>query len=224
MKTGLIKERTHMNPLILIRHGHAEHLTGELTGGWTDTELTELGRRQAEALASRLEDELADASCKVYCSDLKRAAQTAEIIADTLGLNPTPALGLRELNNGIAAGMTKEEARRHYREPTEPLIDWQCYPGAETWRQFYGRVSGFMTSLPRDRDGITMFVTHGGTIVNIVAWWLRLEIETLSRVTFRASPASISVLGSTELSERAIFRLNDAAHLHARGLTDEKLF
>jgi broad specificity phosphatase PhoE len=86
-----------MNPLILIRHGHAEHLTGELTGGWTDTELTELGRHQAEALASRLEDELADAACRMYCSDLKRAAQTAGIIGDALGLKPTPARGLKEL-------------------------------------------------------------------------------------------------------------------------------
>ena len=212
-----------MSYIILIRHGQAQHLTGDLTGGWTDTELTELGQRQAEALASRLKDELDGASCIMYCSDLKRAARTAEIIGYELGLTPMLSKALRELNTGVAAGMTKGEASQHYIEPTEPLLDWQCYPGAETWRQFYMRVSDFLDSLQRDSEKQLIFVTHGGTIINIIAWWLGLDFETLSRVTFRTSPASISVLGSTRLRERAIFSLNDSAHLYSSGLSNPSL-
>ena len=212
-----------MEPLILIRHGHAEHLTGDLTGGWTDSELTELGRRQALALATRLKEELGSTPCTMYCSDLKRAAETAEVIGEKLGLKPIHAWELRELNNGVAAGKKKEEARPHFREPTEPLLDWQCYPGAETWRQFYLRVSEYLDCLQMDQGLPTIIVAHGGTIINTVAWWLRLGLETLSNVSFRTSPASISVLGTTELNERAIFRLNDTAHLYTAGLSDRKL-
>lgn len=212
-----------MKTLILIRHGQAEHLTGDLTGGWTDTKLTALGRRQVQVLASRLKDELEGICCTMYYSDLKRATETAEIIAEELELTPIQASGLRELNTGIAAGMTKEKARLHFREPTEPLIDWQCYPEAETWRQFYLRVSKFLECLPKNPDDPLILVTHGGTIINIVAWWLRLDMETLSNVTFRTSPASISVLGTSNLNERTIFRLNDYAHLYSTELTNQRL-
>ncbi len=212
-----------MEPQILIRHVQAKHLTGGLTGGWTDTELTELGRRQALALASRLKKELESTPCALYCSDLKRAIETAEIVGGELELTPIPAMELRELNNGVAAGKTKEEAMLYFREPTEPLLDWQCYPGAETWRQFYQRVSEYLDGLKATLDLPTIIVTHGGTIINTVAWWLGLDAETLSNVSFRTSPASISVLGTTELNERAIFRLNDTAHLYSAGLSDQKL-
>ncbi|MCW4036483.1 MAG: histidine phosphatase family protein [Candidatus Bathyarchaeota archaeon] len=121
-----------------------------MTGGWTDSELTELGRRQALALATRLKEEMGSTPCTMYCSDLKRAAETAEVIGEKLGLKPIHAWELRELNNGVAAGKNKEEARSHFRQPTEPLLDWQCYPGAETWRQFYLRVSEYLDCLQMD--------------------------------------------------------------------------
>lgn len=216
-------ERPVMETLILIRHGQAEHLTGGLTGGWTDTELTQLGRLQVVALASRLKKELESIHCVLYCSDLKRALETAEIVGGELGLTPMPAQELRELNNGVAAGKSKEEAKQYFCEPREPLLDWQCYPGAETWRQFYKRVSKYLDGLQANLDRPTIIATHGGTIINIVAWWLGLDAETLSNVSFRTSPASVSVLGTTELNERAIFRLNDTSHLYSTGLSDQKL-
>ena len=40
--------------IILVRHGEATHHTQHLTGGWTDSDLTEAGRRQLEALAEKL--------------------------------------------------------------------------------------------------------------------------------------------------------------------------
>ncbi len=208
-----------VKPMILIRHGEAEHLVRDLMGGWTDTELTSLGRSQAASLASRLKNELVDVPLRLYCSDLRRAIQTADIISREMGLTPRPFRELREINNGIVAGMTAEEARRHYTEPTEPLLDWRPYPGGETWREFYHRVSGFMERLA-DSDLPTIIVAHGGTIMQIVSWWLELDMETISRVSFRTSPASVSVLDITELGERRIERLNDTVHLYPMGLSD----
>jgi broad specificity phosphatase PhoE len=189
----------------------------KLTGGWTDTGLTELGRRQAACLASRLKHEIGDTPCQLYCSDLKRALQTAEIIGKEIGLTPDPVPELRAPNNGVAAGKSREEAKQYTLELTTPVLDWQPYPQAETWRQFYSRVAACMDRLARNQDAPLLLVTHAGTIINIVAWWLQLDIDMLSKVSFETSPASLSVLRVNEWKERTIEKLNDTAHLYAVG-------
>jgi broad specificity phosphatase PhoE len=209
-----------LRPVILIRHGQSKHHVRGLTGGWTDTGLTEVGRRQAHHLAVRLAREVGDLPCRVYCSDLKRAMETADAIGREMGIAPIPVSGLREFNNGIAAGMSQEEAHQYAQELTGSGLDWQPYPGAETWRTFYLRVSACMDGLIEDQDGLLLLVTHGGTIVSIVYWWLQLRVDMLPSVSFHASPASVSVLRLNQWGERAIERLNDTAHLYAAGLAD----
>ena len=206
-----------MDTVILIRHGEAEHMVSDLTGGWSQIPLTENGRAQARAVASRLGRDLEGIDFAFYCSDLKRAHQTAEIIGQETGVKPISSQGLRELNNGVAADRRTYEVKHLYRPPSDPIMDWQAYPGAETWRDFYRRIKAFMDELYAVEDRPTLIVTHGGTIVNIIAWWLRLDEEALSYATFRTSPVSISVLNVTPLKERAIERLNDAAHMHGMG-------
>ena len=209
-----------MPSIILIRHGESEHHVNGLTGGWTDTGLTELGRRQAACLASRLKREIEDTPCRIYSSDLKRAFQTAEIVGKEIGVSPEPVPALREFNNGIVAGMTVEEAKLYRRAPTEPLHDWQPYPEADTWRRFYSRVSDCMDRLAEHRDGLLLLVAHAGSINNVVAWWLQLDIEMLSKVAFGTAPAGISVLNVNQWKEHRIERLNDTAHLYVTGLSD----
>ena len=53
-----------MKSLILVRHAEAEHLTKKLKGGWTDTQLTSKGRRQAALLAKRLAGDLEVDVCR----------------------------------------------------------------------------------------------------------------------------------------------------------------
>ncbi len=211
-----------MGPIILIRHAQSVHHVKGMTGGWTDSDLTELGQLQAQCLAARLKREIAIGTlpCRLYSSDLKRALQTADIVGGEIGVIPEPVPELRELNNGIAAGMSEEEARQYARELTSPVLDWRPYPEAETWRQFYFRVAACMDRLARDQEKLLLLVTHGGTIINIIAWWLQLATDMLDKVSFTASPASISVLRLNQWNERTIERLNDTAHLYAAGLSD----
>jgi probable phosphoglycerate mutase len=206
----------------VIRHGEAEHLITNLIGGWTDTKLTQRGRLQAEALGSRLKRVLNEIYLKIYSSDLKRAVQTADIVGQALGVTPYLEPGLREFNNGEAAGMTKGEAAKIFREPTKPLVDWQPYPNSETWREFYARVSGFLQHLSEGCSCTPVIVTHGGTLTNIVGWWLGLDMETLDKVSFKVAPASLTVLGTSNLGERTIERLNDVSHLLSAGLLIDK--
>jgi broad specificity phosphatase PhoE len=216
------RRRYPINSIILVRHAQSEHHVKELTGGWTDTGLTELGRRQSACLASRLKRELGDTPCQLYCSDLKRALQTAEIIGREIGVTPNPVPELRELNNGVAAGKSLEEAKRYALELTRPVLDWQAYPQAETWRQFYSRVAACMDQLTMNQEDPLLLVTHGGTIINVVAWWLQLDIDMLDKVSFHTSPASLSVLRVNWWNEHTIERLNDTAHLYATGLLSEE--
>jgi broad specificity phosphatase PhoE len=204
----------------LIRHAQSQHHVNGLTGGWTDTGLTDLGRRQAACLASRLKHELEDTPVRFYCSDLKRALQTAEIVGREIGVAPQSVPELREFNNGIAAGMMWEEADKIRRELTEPLGDWQPYPEAETWGQFYWRVANAMDRLVEKQDGLLLLMTHGGTLVNIVTWWLQLRNEVFPKMSFGAHPASISVLRVNQWGEHMLERLNDTAHLYAEGLAE----
>ena len=209
-----------MKSIIVVRHAQSLHHVNGMAGGWTDTGLTDLGRRQAACLATRLKQELEDTPVRFYCSDLKRALQTAEIVGREISITPQLIPELREFNNGIAAGMLREEAEKIRREPTEPLGDWQPYPEAETWGQFYQRVAKAMDRLIGEQDEPLLLVTHGGTLVNIVAWWLQLDDEMLSRVSFNANPTSISVLRTNQWGGHELERLNDTAHLYAEGLSE----
>lgn len=210
-----------MKSLLLIRHGESEHHVNGLTGGWTDTPLTERGRRQVALLAERLREELAGASARLFSSDLLRAAQSAQMIGEELQLQVEYIPELREFNNGSAAGKSREEAELLAIAPSEPLLDWRPYPGAENWREFYDRVVGAMEGLTREQDRLYIVVTHGGTLGNIIIWWLQMGIECTSRVSFEADPASLTVLRLNTWKERAIGRLNDTAHLHGAGMGEK---
>jgi probable phosphoglycerate mutase len=154
----------------------------------------------------------------LVCSELKRAAETADCISVATGLEPTFDPGLKEYNNGLAAGKTRREAEEMRAPRTEPLFDWRPYPQAETWREFYGRVAQAMERLTLDPVPL-LLVTHGGTIENIVAWWLGLDLEQQSWTSFAVAPASLSVLRVNRWGEHTLERLNDTAHLQAQGLT-----
>jgi len=104
------------------------------------------------------------------------------------------------------------------RPMTEPRLDWRPYPQAETWREFHLRVAECMERLTADPAPM-LLVTHGGTIVNIVAWWLRLGVDQLPQVSFPVDPASLSVLRIGRSNEHTLERLNDTAHLRALGLS-----
>ncbi|CAG7652958.1 2,3-bisphosphoglycerate-dependent phosphoglycerate mutase [Paenibacillus solanacearum] len=103
-----------MGRIILVQHCQSEHHINEMSGGWTDTPLTEIGRKQAGLVAQKLKDSINSNEYILYSSDLLRALQTVEIIGEQLGLEVNQNNGLREINTSIAVGKTKIG-----REPTE---------------------------------------------------------------------------------------------------------
>lgn len=203
-----------INELIIIRHGEAQHLVGEaLTGGWTNSLLTEKGKKQAEAAGKKLASLLKDKDYDFYCSDLDRAWETAEIIGKFLEKEPAAFRELRELNNGDAANLTRKEAEEIFIPLVEPIWDWQPYPNAESWRMFNNRVTQFMNRIDESSKELVVIVTHGGTAIPIINWWLGLEEEQQKNISFDMSPCSLTHLRINEWGENTIKKLNDTSHL-----------
>jgi len=201
-----------MTSLFLIRHGEAEHHVQGRVGGWSDLGLTARGRRQAHALALRLVEELGGASCRLACSDLGRAVQTAEAIGQALSVPPQPMQALREHSCGIVDGMSTAEAARHYIEPTEPSIDWAAYPGAETWREVHMRVIPCVEQLLREEDPV-LVVTHKIPIHLTLCWWLGLPLEGSRPVWFDVDVASVTRLREEAWGAHTVLCVNDTAHV-----------
>jgi 2,3-bisphosphoglycerate-dependent phosphoglycerate mutase len=90
--------------IFVVTHAQSTHHIDGLVGGWYDTDLTDLGRRQADAISVRIAELVGDSAVELYASDLKRAAQTAAPIAERLGVAARLMPDLREKSFGVAGG------------------------------------------------------------------------------------------------------------------------
>lgn len=96
-----------MTTIGLIRHGSTAWNKEGRVQGHTDNPLDADGFQQAVLLAERLSAEQWD---YIYSSDLLRARQTAEVIAERLGLEVAGILpGIREMNAGLIEGTTEQD-------------------------------------------------------------------------------------------------------------------
>ena len=104
--------------LILVRHGDAHAGFGGVIGGRTGClGLTDLGRRQAEALRQHLASSGRVRADALLASELPRAIETAAIIAPGLGVEAFgQACDLCEVHTGEADGLD----RAAFESETEP--------------------------------------------------------------------------------------------------------
>ncbi|WP_107838022.1 histidine phosphatase family protein [Metasolibacillus meyeri] len=204
-----------MRNIILIQHCQSEHHINNMSGGWTDTPLTELGRKQAEIIGKKLKGFVDNNVYSLYSSDLLRASQTAEIVGTQLGLDVIQDKGLREINTGVAAGKTKDWARanRNPRTRNGFDLDYQEFQDGESWRQFYSRVCNSMDKLyESDKDKNLLIVTHGGTLGYLLAWWLKFEPEMIVNAYFSSSAGGITVLSQNSFQQNVVNKFNDTSH------------
>ncbi len=209
--------------LILVRHGESEHHVRGLTGGWTDTALTDRGRYQAERVGRALAATSCQADTWFLSSDLLRARQTAEIIAKHTGIRPEFHAKLRELNNGAAKNKTLEEAKQIALPLTKPAVDWGPYPEAESWRTMTNRLMAFLaTVIDRTEKDSVLIVSHGNAMIAIVHWWLQLDQTYWSSISYDFDCGSITHLSVNQWAERAISKLNDISHLKDSGVLEQR--
>jgi probable phosphoglycerate mutase len=143
-----------MTALLLARHGETEWNREGRWQGWADPPLNETGRSQAYRLAEQLRAVPFDA---VYSSDLKRAHETAEIVAAPHGVPVVADPGLREIDVGSWSGLTRAEIDERF-----PGSD---RPDGETREHHLARVLATVERIARAHAGERiLIVTHGGTM------------------------------------------------------------
>jgi broad specificity phosphatase PhoE len=148
--------------LLLARHGETDWNRDGRFQGHADTSLNARGREQAHELAEEV-----NGVEVIYSSDLKRAIETAEVVAERLGLEVTVDSRLRERGFGAWEGLTRAEIEASF---SEEFDRWRSghgggAPDAEAQEAFAARIEAFLTDvLARHPDQTVLVIAHGGSI------------------------------------------------------------
>ena len=216
--------------LTLVRHGESVATVTGVVGGEKGCKgLSDLGRRQAEALRDRLAatGELSGTD-HLYASVLPRAIETAEILGPALGadLEIVQDRDLCEVHPGEADGLTWDEYRERFTVPRadgvpdDPYAPWA--PGSESWAEFAVRAGRRLRRLASDHRGEHVVVAcHGGVIE---ASLIALGEMPITRA-FRTDVTNTSLtewelrtFDDRDIGPRwTLVRFNDAAHLAGLG-------
>ena len=202
--------------IYLVAHGEARHHVEGLVGGWYDSDLTELGQRQAQAVASRIAELVGEAPVEIYSSDLRRAAQTAAPIAQALQAKVTHWSDLRERSYGVAGGRTDAWLEERFvPAPEDGRLDHRDgLDEAETKREFATRIYRAMDQIAQSRGSTQVVVTHCYAVTFAIAAWIRMPLEAVGWVNFRSSAAGVSRLSEDDRwRNRNVLSLNDVGHL-----------
>jgi broad specificity phosphatase PhoE len=173
--------------LVLVRHGETDWNRENRFQGHADPALNDTGRSQARALADELRGEHFAAA---YTSPLRRAYETAAILAAGLGLEPVAEEALKEVDVGSWSGLTRDEVESRF---PDGYLRWLEYghgwDDGETYDELGERVlSGLLEIAARHPDTRVLAVTHGGPI--------RSALAAADGVPFEEARRSIHVIGN----------------------------
>jgi len=196
-----------MTRLFLIRHGITGWNAERRYCGHKDVSLAREGRLQVKKLRGRLDKVKFD---KIYCSDRKRAIETACMLFKKKPIKIDS--NLREVNFGVLEGLRHEEIMRRYADIYRRWLKGPFknrIPGAEPMNIFKKRVDGAMKKIVRLNRGKTVAVVcHGGVI--------GVFINGISgkRNFWRSVPsaASVTVVACGRRKTR-LQKFNDTTHL-----------
>jgi broad specificity phosphatase PhoE len=161
--------------ILLARHGETDWNRERRWQGVSDLSLNERGREQARALAEKLE---AVPISAVYASDLRRAYETALVVAGAKGLAVTAMAELREVDVGSWTGLSYDDVKERFRDAytrmrTRTGRGWE---GGETYAEMGRRVLEAMHRIAREHTGeAVLVVTHSGPIRTVRAHALGLD-------------------------------------------------
>ncbi|MDE7065267.1 MAG: histidine phosphatase family protein [Desulfovibrionaceae bacterium] len=162
---------SHMQPVILVRHGQTDWNVAQRFQGQTDTALNARGKRQAAALGACVKRLL---NCRdggrrlpLFASPLKRAQETARILASCLAM-PDGAVQtdtrLQEQRYGRWEGLTRTEVGKRFPGEMEKRARHPMHfrpQDGESLQDVGLRMTDFLMHLDRS----CLVVTHSGNIV-----------------------------------------------------------
>jgi broad specificity phosphatase PhoE len=199
--------------LYLIRHGDSAVPEGHIQ---KDFPLSELGKRQATAVAERM----AQISIHfLFSSPLIRTRETAEIIGKSSSTPVKIEKDFREMDLGHMAGMSRHEIFERYgdrlRSRPYPRMEYE-YVNGESPERFHGRVTAALEEeiwMPlHGSDSNVVVVAHGGVICAILLHFLGLVFD--GYLTFLVDCTGVSKIDARHGRPRVRY-VNDTSHLKA---------
>jgi probable phosphoglycerate mutase len=202
--------------LYLVRHGESDIPPDTFQ---SDFPLSELGRRQAAAMAQRFRDVRID---HLLTTPYKRTTETAEAIAAVAGVTSIEEPGLGAFHAGGFHDVPVSKAREAYPDWFERVYPLQSYElaGGESAAAFFERVTEAFVEKVWDRfsesrDLNVVLVCHEETINALLHHFLGLAFTGFQ--TFKLEHTSITTVNSRMRRPR-ITSVNDVAHLLMAGL------
>ena len=202
--------------LYLIRHGQTAHSAADRFSGASDVDLADEGRRQAECLAARLAGAPLAA---FYCSPLRRAVETATLVARPHGLTPTPVADLREIDYGHWEGLPRDEVLARL---GEEYAAWGRDPltGAprdgETGLAVLARMLHALRDIVQRHPGQAVaVVAHKSANRLALCGLLGLDSRTY-RDRLDQSPACLNIVDFGDEGQARLVLFNDVSHYAER--------
>ncbi len=200
-----------MTRLLLIRHCESTwNLVGRYQGR-IDTELSELGMKQAEMIAEHIKNSFK--LSVLYSSPLRRALHTAVIIATKLGIGVEVREGLTEIDHGAWNGLLRSEVEKRY----GPILnEWLTHPGrvrmpgGEGLMDVLDRAWRVVEEIIEKHEGEDVGIcSHNAVLKVIILKALSLPLDNFWRIGIdNASLSLLSLDGEMRLSY-----LNDTCFL-----------
>ena len=201
-----------MKNIITVQHTQSVHHTNGMVGSWTDWDLTELGKRQADNIGGNLKAELDGKDFIIYSSDLARAKQTAEIVAKYFGVAPIFKTELRERNLGKCCGKSVQWLRENI-ECQEKTIDDRLFSDAESRRDEWNRLKPFFDSIMADDSENILIVSHGDLLSVFNAMFLGLSVESINNGEIFGLAGGVSQMFENNDGKRFIKRISDMSYM-----------
>ncbi|MBQ2657947.1 MAG: histidine phosphatase family protein [Erysipelotrichaceae bacterium] len=201
-----------MKHIITVQHAQSVHHTNGMVGSWTDWDLTELGKKQADNIGKKLKEELSGKDAVMYSSDLKRARQTAEEIAKYLDVKPILRQELRERNLGKCCGKSIQWLRENMEHP-ENTVDDRLFSDGESIRDAWNRLRPFFEEVMASEDENIIIVSHGDLLSIWNTMFLELPIESYYQVDIHGPAGGVSHMIIGDDGKRHVRHINDMSYI-----------
>ena len=201
-----------MKHIITVQHPQSMHHINGMVGSWTDWELTELGKQQADQIGKKLAEELGSADPVIYSSDLLRTRQTAEIISEHLGVTPVYREELRERNLGKCCGKSVQWLRENM-EVQEKTVDDRLFSDAESIRDVWNRLAPFFDELLQDGHETVIIISHGGLLSVFNAMFIGLDVESMNNGNIHGKSGGVSHFFVGDDGKRSVQRISDMSYM-----------
>lgn len=201
------------NNIVIVRHAESVANTHGIYQGQThDTELSDLGKKQAKALAARLR---LFGARKIISSPLRRTYQTAQAVADETGIGIEVSQAIIETNHGVWEGKHKDWIKENYPDIYNMWLEKPStvnFPGGESFMNTVKRTLDFLENTYFEPN--TVVVTHDNILRAMISLINNTDIDKMWEIDIET--AALNFFEVNKVNDKNLFRalkLNEVGHL-----------